>query len=85
MTPKINNIIMPTMSSSYPIRSDLKQNNNSAAESKLSSPTNQQLTNRSPRASCKKDSSTNAHEAFCDVCFDASPAKPIEEVCKVFS
>ena len=62
----------------------LSNKKKSIKASNLSSSTNLKLTNQYTCASCKKDTSININDAFCDESFDASPGKPFEEVRKVF-
>ena len=84
-TLKINNINTSIMSSSCPLKSALKQNNNSTCASKLSTSTNKPVTNRDPKVLHRKYVSIGNHEAFCDAPFDVPPGKPTEEVRKVFN
>ena len=72
------------MSSSHPLRSSLKKNFNYEIASKLSSSTNRQSTNRTPRVFHKKDASISTYEAFWNIYFDVLPGKAIEEVRNFF-
>ena len=72
------------MSTSYPLRSALKQHNNSTHASKISTSTKKSVTPQDPKESCRKDASIRPYEAFCYMSFEAPPGKVINEVRKVF-
>ena len=72
------------MSTSLPLRSTLKQNNNYDCASKLSPSTNKSCPTRDSKVSYRNDASIGTHDDFCDISFDVPPGKRIEEVRKVF-